>query len=128
MILFCDSSTSTLRLKLIDGKFEVEREWDVGRSLARDLLKLVQQVVSERQKELQDIKAIIVFRGPGSYTGLRIGLTVMNTIARDIKIPILGTTGPEWDATGLTRLQNHEDDKLVLPEYGGDANITKPRK
>lgn len=69
-----------------------------------------------------------MFRGPGSFTGLRIGLTVANTIASAQSLPIVGATGDEWQQQSIDRLSRGESDTIVLPEYGSGARITKPRK
>ena len=103
-------------------------EWEAGRSLALGLLEFLQQKLSLHDKTLHDITAIGVAKGPGSFTGLRIGLTVMNTIASDRQIKIVGVSGDEWKSVALDRLQRGENDQLVMPEYGGEANITQPRK
>lgn len=108
-----------------------EREdvtWQADRNLARDMLAYLRDLLSERMMSFADIAAIGVFRGPGSYTGLRIGLTVLNTFATDRHIPIVGETGESWQDTTLSRIAAGDNDKIVLPEYGGDAHITKPRK
>jgi len=67
-------------------------------------------------------------KGPGSFTGLRIGITVFNTIADTNNVPIVGETGDSWQDKAIMRLENGENDHVVLPEYGSEANITKPRK
>ena len=72
------------------------------------------------------IKGLAVFTGPGSFTGLRIGITTMNTIAYALDIPIVGTTGDDWLADGLARLRAGENDRIVTPHYGKPPNITKP--
>lgn len=103
-------------------------EWLAERNLARDMLGYLRDMLAERELTFSDITGIGVNRGPGSYTGLRIGLTVLNTIASTDHIPIVGSTGDNWREDCLKKLHEGTNDKMVLPEYGGDAHITKPRK
>lgn len=118
----------TVRFSLIAGDERHDFEWEAGRELARDMLGYLRDCLAQRQATLADITGIGVFRGPGSYTGLRIGLTVLNTLAAANGAPIIGATGDAWQTECLTRLEAGDNDQLVLPEYGGEANITKPRK
>lgn len=103
-------------------------DWLAERHLARDMLAYLRDMLAERQLTFTDITGIGVFRGPGSFTGLRIGLTVLNTIASTEHIPIVGTVGENWREDCLKKLRAGANDQMVLPEYGGDAHITKPRK
>jgi tRNA threonylcarbamoyladenosine biosynthesis protein TsaB len=75
-----------------------------------------------------DLDGLVVFHGPGSFTGLRIGITVMNTIAYAQSIPIVGVSGDDWAEQGMKLLHSGQGQEIVLPEYGADAHITKPRK
>lgn len=102
--------------------------WQADRQLARDMLAFLRDKLALQNKTFSDIAGIGVYRGPGSYTGLRIGITVMDTIATSNNVPIVGAIGDHWVEACLVRLEKGEDDKLVLPEYGGDANVTQPRK
>jgi hypothetical protein len=45
-----------------------------------------------------------------------------------LRIPIIGVDGEDWLQSGIDRLGKNENDQIVLPEYGGEANITKQKK
>ena len=128
MILLLDTSTPECKLTLVDGKESYEHAWQADRQLAKGLLAYLHDQLESRGKTFQDIHGIGVFAGPGSFTGLRIGLTVLNTLAASENIPIVGGKGEDWKQAVLARLEAGEDDRIVLPFYGSDAHITAPRK
>lgn len=128
MILLLDTSTMTCKLSFVDGDWRFDDEWEANRELAKGLLGYIQNHLNEQGKDWTGISGIVVFKGPGSFTGLRIGLTVLNTLADARQIPIVGETGDHWQRAGLKRLEAGENDKIVLPEYGGEAHITQPKK
>ncbi len=124
MIILLDTSTATCFLTVVDDEVRQDFEWQAGRTLARGLLKFLE----EKTGDLHDISGIGVMKGPGSFTGLRIGLTVANTLADSLSIPIAGATGEDWQETALKKLRTGENEKIVMPEYGAAAHITAPRK
>jgi tRNA threonylcarbamoyladenosine biosynthesis protein TsaB len=127
MIICLDTSTPTCKLTLVsDGTNEYE--WAAGRELAKGLLGFLEEKLKDQNAIWNDIEGLAVFRGPGSFTGLRIGITVMNTLADSLQIPIIGETSDDWRSKALARLKNDENDRIVLPEYGADAHITQPKK
>ena len=128
MILLLDTSTSECRLTIVEGERSVEHHWEAGRTLARDLLRYLRDRLDEQNATVHDITGIGMMKGPGSFTGLRIGLAVANTLADGLNIPIVGETGEDWRNTVLRRLNMGENDRIVLPLYGGEAHITQPRK
>lgn len=128
MILMLDTSTPVCKLTLIDGNSRFDNNWQADRTLAKDLLGYIFSNLQAHDKTWSDIKAIGTFEGPGSFTGLRIGLTVLNTIADSEKIPIVGGRGENWQADILDKLQNGQNDKIVLPFYGSEAHITQSQK
>ncbi len=128
MILLIDTSTPTCRLSFIEGDWRYDTMWEAGRGLAKGLLGFLEQELSFQDKTWSDVSGLVVYKGPGSFTGLRIGITVFNSLAYANSWPIVGTTGDTWRADGLMRLEAGENDTIVLPEYGGEANITQPRK
>lgn len=128
MILLLDTSTPVCKLSFVDGDWHYDDEWEANRELAKGLLGYLDEQLKSNDKTWSDISGIVAFKGPGSFTGLRIGLTVLNTFADSEKVPIVGTTGDEWQNEGLGRLNAGENDHMVMPEYGSEAHITKPRK
>jgi tRNA threonylcarbamoyladenosine biosynthesis protein TsaB len=113
---------------LIRGDEEFRYEWQADRNLARDMHAYLRDKIGEHGKLIRNIEGIGVYQGPGSFTGLRIGLVVLNTIADTLKVPIVGVVGADWEKKARDRLGNHENDMIVLPIYGAEANITQPRK
>ncbi len=124
MIILLDTSTATCRLTTVDGEISNNFDWEAGRTLARGLLAFIQEKVGD----VKNISGIGIMRGPGSFTGLRIGMAVANTLADGLGMPIVGETGDSWRESALGRLSSGEDDQVILPFYGGDAHITKPKK
>lgn len=128
MKLLLDTSTPVCRLTLIDGEVKFDYQWQADRTLARYLLKFLQEKLTEHGADFHSLTAIGVMKGPGSFTGLRIGLSVANTLSDSLKVPIVGANGDNWQDLALERLARGENDQIVLPEYGGEAHITWPRK
>ena len=110
MKLFLDTSTPETTLKL-NGK---EYKYPFANDLAEKLLQFINDKLTENHKTWQDISAIEFMSGPGSFTGLRIGATVVNTLAHELQIPLYDHRGKKH--------------RVIIPEYGRPANITKPKK
>lgn len=128
MILLIDTSTSVCQITFINSGWEQKYDWQADRTLAKNLLGYLDEKLDVNNKTWLDISAIGVFEGPGSFTGLRIGLTVMNTIAGSQNIPIVGGRGDDWQDVVLKKISDGKDERIVLPFYGSGAHITTPRK
>ena len=110
MKLYLDTSTNLTILKLDDKSYEYE----FGKSLAEKLLKFIHDKLAENSADFKDLTEITFMSGPGSFTGLRIGATIVNTLASELNIPLYDHLGNQH--------------KIILPDYGRGANITAPRK
>lgn len=82
--------------------------------------------------DLKDIKLIVVNRGPGSFTGSRVGVAIANALSFSLEVPIVGLVNKNnHDALSLAKkgYQNRgkAEFKPVFPYYGKKPNITKPR-
>lgn len=128
MILLLDTSSSLCRLTLVQGDQKYDYPWQADRELAKGLLKHIVLSLSKHNMTIQELEGLGIFRGPGSFTGLRIGISTLNTIAAFESIPIVDSEGDAWQNDCLELLRGGKDQKIVLPEYGCTARITKPRK
>jgi tRNA threonylcarbamoyladenosine biosynthesis protein TsaB len=129
IILTIRTDKPAAELGLYDDDKQVGYErWEAHRELSVTIHTKIKNLLNTYKKDWDDIEGIICFKGPGSFTGLRIGLTVGNTLASSLGIPIVGSEHEDWITSGLTKLQNGKNETVALPEYGGEANITKPRK
>lgn len=130
MILAIHTGTAQLELILYrpdGGKLDVVSK-ELGRAMAENMLDEIEALLKSQDLGWSDLSGIVVFKGPGSFTGLRIGVTVANTIAYAQKIPIVGTVGGNWAQDGAEKIADGQNERQVLPEYGAPANISKPRR
>lgn len=107
---------------------KAEYIWQADRSLALHLLEELETFLKKNGAEFSDLKGLYIYKGPGSFTGLRIGITVLNTMAYSLSIPIVGTMGSNWQLLATDSLMKGENHKIVIPHYGAEARITKPKK
>jgi tRNA threonylcarbamoyladenosine biosynthesis protein TsaB len=64
---------------------------DVSRKKSsQTVLLLIDRILKENGLEPKDLTEIKVNAGPGSFTGLRVGITIANTLAKTLGIPING--------------------------------------
>lgn len=110
MKLFLDTSQPMVALKLDQNSYN----WEAGREMAHGLLKFVHDKLVENQADWQDISEIHFFSGPGSFTGLRIGASVVNALAHELKIPLYDHNGTQH--------------QIIIPDYGRPAHTTPPKK
>ena len=128
MIILLDTSTPICKLGIRRSDTTVWHEWEASRELAKGLLKYITVTIAQYDAQISDVTGIGVFQGPGSFTGLRIGITVANTVADGLHIPIIGAQGEKWAQDAIDKIAAGKNDRIVLPNYGADAHITKPRK
>lgn len=110
--------------------------WQAHRELTKTIHKKIQQILNpstslgagKSRLSLDDLGGIVVFEGPGSFTGLRTGSTVANTLAYAEDIPIVATGGQNWILAGIRKLKADKNDRIALPRYGHPANISQPKK
>lgn len=129
LILTIRTDKPEAEIGLYDGNQQLTYyTWLAHRQLAETLHVSIKELLLVQELGLHDLQGIAVFKGPGSFTGLRIGLSVANALAYSGEVPIVASAGEEWIKLGLNRLQDGENDLIALPEYGSLPHITLPRK
>lgn len=98
MVLFINTSDNQKTVVSLDND-RLEKPTGIDKS--QQVLKLINEILEKKKKTLKDITEIEVETGPGSFTGLRVGVAVANTLAWTLKIPVNGQ-------------------KMVKPEYKED--------
>lgn len=128
LALRTDQPQAELRLLSADGHEYETYIWLAHRQLADTLLTEIRSLLQRHQTTFDDLSGIVVFQGPGSFTGLRIGISVANALAYGQSIPISGSSGERWVSEGLTNVLHRPTRQPIVPVYGAEAHITTPRK
>ncbi len=129
IILTIRTDKPEAEIGLFKGQEKIAYEtWQAHRELSVTIHKKIKKLLESCNKDWKDVEGIVVYKGPGSFTGLRIGFSVANTFAYAQNIPIVSDSSESWMQKGIARLQEDENEKIALPEYGEPAKTTQPRK
>ena len=95
-ILAIDTSSSVCGTAILeDDKLIEENTLDNGKTHSENLMPLIKELLEKTQITLDDIDLIAVSCGPGSFTGIRIGIASIKAIAEVHNIPIAEVTSLE---------------------------------
>jgi len=106
--IYIDSSQRDMKkVSLLECVGDTEKKLDLVEG-SIDIVGSIKDLLIRNNLELKDISEFVPMLGPGSFTGLKIGVTVANIF--------------NW-LLGRKSLKN-----LDLPEYGGEPNISEPKR
>ena len=90
MILGIETSTRVCSVALVDsGQVAVEYTLNIGVHHAERLVPMVRSVLEQAGKALADLSAVAVASGPGSFTGLRIGMSTAKGLCAGARLPLV---------------------------------------
>lgn len=122
IVLAMRTDKPEVELHLYKGKEQVAKaKWQAHRGLSSTIHIQIDKLLNKSSISLKDIDGIVCFKGPGSFTGLRIGLTVANALAYAQSIPIVARRGETWLEKGVADLQAAKNDKIATPFYDRPA-------
>jgi tRNA threonylcarbamoyladenosine biosynthesis protein TsaB len=111
-----------------EGKEQNAKKWEPGRELSVQILDEINNLCEKLSINVTNLSGVIVYEGPGSYTGLRISVSVANSIGYSNNIPVIGASGINWIGDALIEIKNTDHFSSVSPIYGGEVYTTKPIK
>ena len=99
LILALDTSSSALSVAVLeDEKVLACHEQVMDRGQGEALVPIIAQVLESAQKKPTDITGVAVAVGPGSFTGVRVGLSTARGIGLALNVPVYGVTNFEATA------------------------------
>lgn len=105
-ILSIDSSTKAASAAIVDnGKILAEYFLNTGFTHSQTLMPIIEHVLKESGSSLKDIDLISVTLGPGSFTGVRIGVASAKGLAFSENLPVIGVSALEALAYNLSGLK-----------------------
>jgi len=91
MQLAIDTSTDTASVALVkDNEILAELTWRCGQNHTTTLLPNLDALLRQTGTGIQAVEAIIVAKGPGSYNGLRVGISAAKGLALSLGVPLVG--------------------------------------
>lgn len=113
-ILAVDTSSDACSVALLHGGECSSLSVKAPREHTQRLLPMIDELLTSRSIALQDLDAIAYGRGPGSFTGLRIGLGIVQGLAYAADLPVLPISTLQAMAVTAQRLHHFTEDQPLL--------------
>ena len=124
-LLVLDTATRTPVVALADERGELigERQWQSAHRHSEELLERLDDLLGEAGVERRALAGVVVGTGPGSFTGLRIGLATAKVVAYGVDIPLVGVSTTGALATAARRETGADPIAVVLPAGASDSYV-----
>jgi len=115
MFLCIDTISSAAGITLVNSEFALHLPLDPQNS-SEGIVTTIDKALKKAKISLADLQGIFVIKGPGSFTGLRVGLSVANQFAHQLKLPIVGLrTEPRRSLRFAERKGHHQGTRNPCP-------------
>jgi len=116
LILLLETATTTCSVALAqNGSIIALKEVNERNIHASHITLFIEEVMLTAEKKYSDLNAIAISKGPGSYTGLRIGVSTAKGLCYSLDIPLIGIDTIEAMASGLIGSFEIPDSALLIP-------------
>ena len=114
-LLFLETATQVCSVALADGdQLLALKESESANSHSSLLTTFIQEVISEAGMKLNDLDAIVVSKGPGSYTGLRIGVSTAKGLCYSLEKPLIAINTLQSLAIGMRDIIKPEAENVLF--------------
>jgi len=118
-----ETSTRAASIALHGENGNLYRQLEAERAHAVDLLPLLKELLAEAEYAACDIEGIVVGTGPGSYTGLRVGIATALGLARASNAALVAL--PSMEALAWGELAQDEEGTLVADAHAGALYLAR---
>ena len=116
LILLLETATTTCSVALAqNGSIIALKEVNERNIHASHITLFIEEVMFAANKKYSNLHAIAISKGPGSYTGLRIGVSTAKGLCYALDIPLIGIDTIEAMASGFTESVNIPNSSLLIP-------------
>lgn len=128
MILSVRTDKPEAEIGLYEGGRKVAYDtWAAHKELSSTLHTRLEVFMQAVGVDWDEITGIVFYEGPGSFTGLRIGASLVNALSYSYSIPVACSSGEQWQTDGCAKLARGESSP-ALPNYGSAPLTTAPKK
>lgn len=118
IILVCDTSNSTCCAGLYEDNKELSYEISFEKKThSETFMPLVERVLKASSKTWKDIDAIASTVGPGSFTGIRIGLSSVKGMALALNKPCISVSSTKALAASVESIKSSSEKVLLVPSF-----------
>lgn len=131
ILMINTTAENEITIFLFDGYKTVK---DAACGQKDKLLSFIDKVMQKNKKKIWNVGGIVIVSGPGSFTAVRQGAVVANTLGFALRIPVVGVRLDEFKddneflKVGLEKLKRAKVGEIVFPFYGREPNITKSKQ
>lgn len=123
IVVALETSSALPSVAVTDGERRLESPLAPERAHASDLLPALDALLRELDRTPREIGAVAVGRGPGSYTGLRVGAAIALGLARASGARLVGI--PSFEALAWRELAPGAEATLLLDARGGELYFAR---
>jgi tRNA threonylcarbamoyladenosine biosynthesis protein TsaB len=119
LLLAVDTSGRQGGITLARGSAEdfeiIESSAIQGGTFSAELIPQISELLARHDLSAQDLEALVAVTGPGSFTGLRVGLTAVKGLAEALNLPIAAVSGLELLAFCANRRGQQQPSAVPAP-------------